>query len=60
MINNLSNLLSVVEYDGQLSGSAYLILAAMCLLIVGGLSWCLYRALKAANKNAGQQHPDEI
>ena len=53
-------LLSEVNYDGELSGWAYLILAGMLLLIVGGLSWCFYRVLTAGNKGAGEQLPDEI
>jgi len=52
-------MLAVIEYDGQLSADAYIILSAMFLLIVGGLSWCFYRAITAANKDAGKQLPDE-
>jgi len=54
------DLLAAIEYDGNLSGVAYLILAGMFALIVGGLSWCFYRALTATNKNADEQMPDEI
>ena len=53
-------MLAEVEYDGELSGWAYGILAGMLLLIVGGLSWCFYRAMKAANKDAAEQLPDEV
>ena len=53
-------ILAQINYNGQLSGEAYLILAGMFLLIVGGLSWCFYRAIKAAGKNAPQQLPDEV
>ena len=53
-------LLGEITHDGQLSGTAYLILAVMFLVIVGGLCWCFYRALRAANKNAGEQRPGEI
>ena len=49
-----------IVYDGELSGSAYLALGAMLLLIVGGLLWCFHRALRAANKGAGEQRPDEV
>lgn len=49
-----------IVYDGQLSGSAYLILGVMLLLIVGGLSWCFYRAVRAASTDAGEQKPDEV
>ena len=60
MCSALGTMLAAVTYDGQLSGTAWVILAAMGLLIVGGLSWCFYRALKAAGKGAAEQHPDEI
>ena len=53
-------LLAEVNYDGQLSGTAYLMLAVMLVLIVGGLSWCFYRAIKASGKEAPQQYPDEV
>ena len=47
-----------IVYDGALSGQAYLILAGMLILIVGGLSWCFYRAVRAASENAEEQRPD--
>ena len=53
-------ILANITYDGQLSATAYAILAAIFLLIVGGLSWCFYRAIIAANKNSEQQLPDEV
>jgi len=53
-------MLAAINYDGQLSAVAYIILLCMFLIIVGGLSWCFYRALSAANKNAEEQFPDEI
>ena len=59
-MNGMLNILAAIEYDGKLSGAAYVVLGAMGLLIVGGLSWCLLRALAAANKNAGEQHADEV
>ena len=42
-----------------LSGVSYIILAVVFLIIIGGLSWCFYRAL-TAGKDAGIQHPNEI
>lgn len=53
-------ILAEVAYDGELSGWAYGILAGMLLLIVGGFSWCFYRAMKASSKNADEQLPDEV
>ena len=44
----------------KLSGVSYIILAAVFLIIVGGLGWCFYRALLAANANSGPQLPDEV
>ena len=44
----------------KLSAVSYLILSVVFLLIIGGLGWCLYRALSAANKDAAVQHPDEV
>ena len=52
--------LAEVVYDGELSGQAYLILTFMLVLIIGGLSWCIYRAISANNKSDAQQYPDEI
>ena len=54
------HLLAKLTGDGELSGEAWLILAGMILLIVGGLSWCLFRAATAANKDAQEQLPDEV
>lgn len=53
------NMLAEIVYDGHLSGAAVAILVGMGLLIIGGLSWCFYRALNAAGQNAGEQYPDE-
>jgi len=44
----------------ELSGVSYIILAAVFLIIIGGLGWCFYRALTAASKDTGIQHPDEV
>ncbi len=52
-------MLAEIEYNGQLSAGAYIILTALFLLIVGGLSWCFYRAITAVNKDAAEQLPDE-
>ncbi len=49
-----------MEYDNQLSATSYWILAAMLGIIVGGLGWCFYRAIKAAGESAGPQLPDDI
>jgi NSS family neurotransmitter:Na+ symporter len=43
----------------ELSGVSYLILAVVFLIIIGGLGWCFYRALTAAGRDTGIQHPDE-
>lgn len=60
MIGNLVVLLGAMEPDGELSGQAYLVLAGVLLLIVGGLTWCFLRAARAANKGADEQRPDEV
>jgi NSS family neurotransmitter:Na+ symporter len=44
----------------KLSGISYIILAAVFLIIVGGLTWCFFRALMVTNSDTGVQHPDEI
>jgi len=44
----------------KLGGVAYIILAAVFLIIIGGLGWCFYRALSAANTDMAIQHPDEV
>ena len=49
-----------IQYDGQLSGEAYIVLAGIILMLVFGFSWCFYRAVTAANRNADEQHADEI
>jgi hypothetical protein len=53
-------LTAVIEYDGQLSATAYIILAVMLLGIIMGLGWCFYRAIKAEDKLSEPQKPDEI
>jgi len=53
-------LLADTEYDGQLSATAYIILAAVLLGIIAGLGWCFYRAVTAGGKPAEPQSPDEV
>lgn len=60
MIASIFNIVAKIDYDGKLSYTAYLILAGVALLIVGGLSWCFYRAITAADKDADEQLPDEV
>lgn len=59
---HLLNLMAETTYDGDLSPSAYIILILMVLIIVGGLSWCMSRAIKAASSesNNEEQYPDEV
>ena len=52
--------LAAIEYDGELSATAYIILATVLMVIIGGLGWCFYRAIMAAGKEEGVQHHDEI
>jgi len=47
------------RYDGELSGQAYLVLGLMLGLIVVGLLWCFYRAIKAAGAAAEEKQPPE-
>lgn len=44
----------------ELSTISYIILSVVFLLIICGFGWCFYRALSAAGKDTGIQHPDEI
>jgi len=53
-------ILAEITYDGRLSIEAWLILTAMLVLIVGGLSWCFYRAAAATKKDTAEQLPDEV
>ncbi|MBA7557614.1 hypothetical protein ES705_50377 [subsurface metagenome] len=43
----------------ELSGVSYIILTVVFLIIIGGLGWSFYRALIAAGRDTGIQHPDE-
>ncbi len=49
-----------VPIRDKLSGVSYIILAAVFLIIVGGLAWCFFRALMMVNSDTGIQHPDEV
>jgi hypothetical protein len=51
--------LAAIEYDGELSTSAYLLLAGMLLFLVGGFAWCFYRAINAAGNEEEQVADDE-
>ncbi len=42
-------------YDGKLSLTAYIILAFALVAIIGGLSWCFNRAIKA-DRNPDHPH----
>jgi len=53
-------LLGNIEYDGQLSATAYIILAVVLLGIIAGLGWCLYRAVIATEKPIEPQRHDEV
>ena len=55
-----AGILGSIEYDGQLSATAYIILAVVFLGIITGLGWCFYRAVMAAEKPAEPQHHDEV
>ena len=53
-------MLSEVVYDGQLSATAYLMLFAVMLVIVGGLGWCFYRAVRAPSGDIDEpQEPED-
>ena len=55
-----ANMLGSIEYDGQLSVTAYAILAVVLLGIIGGLGWCFYRAVMENGKTVEPQHHDEV
>ena len=56
----ITELLADIKYDGQLSATAYVILAVVLLGIIAGLGWCFYRAVTAAGGAEEPQSPDEI
>ena len=65
MLNRLTGAAKTDEtelpFRTELSGTSYIILAAVFLIIIGGLGWCFYRALSTANnKDTGIQYPDEV
>lgn len=48
-----------VQAQTELQLAAYVILALMLALIVGGLAWCFYRAIRAAGTDAPEQLPED-
>ena len=44
----------------ELSAVSYVILGLVLLLIIGGLSWCFYRALMAAGGAEETQYPEQV
>ncbi len=56
----LINVLLKVEYDGQLSVTAYLILVVILMGIIFGFGWCFYRAITATDKSEQPQLPSEV
>jgi hypothetical protein len=55
-----SGLFATIEYDGQLSATAYIILAVVLLGIITGLGWCFYRAVTKAGSPDEPQSHDEV
>lgn len=49
-----------VPVHHELSGVSYVILAAIFLIIVGGLGWCFYRAIATTGIFEEPQSPEEI
>jgi len=49
---------AAIEYDNELSLVSYIILAVMLALIVVGLGWCFYRAIRAAGAAAPEQEAE--
>jgi len=47
------------KYDAELSGTSYVVLGVMLALIVVGLLWCFYRAIKAAGGASPPEQPAE-
>ena len=43
----------------KLTSTSYVILAVFCLLIIGGLSWCFWRAIAATTEGEEVQHPSD-
>lgn len=57
---SILNLLADIQYDGQLSATAYILLSIILLIIIGGLGWCFYRAIIASNAPVEEQRHDEV
>jgi hypothetical protein len=55
-----ASVLGSIEYDGQLSVTAYIILAVVLLAIIAGLGWCFYRAVMENGKPVEPQLHDEV
>ena len=55
-----AGMLASIEYDGQLSVTAYIILAVVLLGIIAGLGWCFYRAVMENGKPVEPQLHDEV
>ncbi len=51
---------TVNPIHSTLTGVSYVILTVVFLIIIGGLGWCFYKALSAASRDTGIQHPDEV
>ena len=64
ILNSLTQMVKIEEaaepIRHKLSGVSYIILTAALLIIIGGLSWCFYKALVAAGSLAEPQSPDEV
>ena len=43
---------SKIEYTGELTGVSYVMLAGVVGVLIVGLGWCLYRAVRAAGAEA--------
>ena len=55
-----ASMLGSIEYDGQLSVTAYAILTVVLLGIIAGLGWCFYRAVMETGKPVEPQLHDEV
>jgi hypothetical protein len=52
--------LASARYDGRLSATAYILLATVLCIILVGLGWAFYRAMKGINLPVEPQQRDEI
>ena len=52
-------MLGEIQYDGELSMSAYAVLVSFLVLIVGGYGFCFMRAISGSNEKVEEQRPDE-